>query len=125
MSIKLDPKLKAEWVAALRSGKYEQGTSFLNRDNKFCCLGVLCDLIKDEVGGQWIDKAADGIKSFQIGASDSHVSIPYDRKGWYTAYNSIGVTIEGEHRSLWNHNDGVSGKAHTFIEIAKAIEEQL
>lgn len=34
-----------EWVKALRSGDYEQGKFALRtRDNKFCCLGVLCDL---------------------------------------------------------------------------------
>jgi hypothetical protein len=37
------------WIAALRSGKYEQGYKRLNRDNKFCCLGVLCDILKDEI----------------------------------------------------------------------------
>ena len=36
--------LKAKWVAALRSGKYEQGTGWLNRNGKFCCLGVLCEV---------------------------------------------------------------------------------
>lgn len=35
-------KIKAEWVAALRSGEYKQGTSFLYRSNgTYCCLGVL------------------------------------------------------------------------------------
>jgi hypothetical protein len=29
------------WIEALRSGKYEQGRVFLEKDNKFCCLGVL------------------------------------------------------------------------------------
>lgn len=33
-----------EWEAALRSGEYAQGTGWLNRDEKFCCVGVLCDL---------------------------------------------------------------------------------
>ncbi len=32
------------WLKALRSKKYKQGKSFLRRDNKFCCLGVLADL---------------------------------------------------------------------------------
>lgn len=33
------------WVAALRSGKYQQGLGCLRSlDDKFCCLGVLCDL---------------------------------------------------------------------------------
>lgn len=43
----MDPKLKAEWVAALRSGKYQQGTGELrSKHDEFCCLGVLCDLIR-------------------------------------------------------------------------------
>lgn len=38
------------WIDALRSGDYEQGQGALNKDNKFCCLGVLCEVaIKDGV----------------------------------------------------------------------------
>ena len=38
----MDAKLKAKWVKALRSGKYQQITNVLHYDNKsFCCLGVL------------------------------------------------------------------------------------
>jgi len=37
-------KIADRWVKALRSGKYKQGTKYLNRLNTFCCLGVLCDL---------------------------------------------------------------------------------
>jgi len=34
-----------ELVAALRSGKYKQGILQLrNKDDKFCCLGVACDI---------------------------------------------------------------------------------
>ena len=39
---------KKLWVAALRSGKYEQGKEYLRWGNKFCCLGVLADLISPE-----------------------------------------------------------------------------
>jgi hypothetical protein len=39
-------ELKRKWVEALRSGKYEQGRLQLRtHDNKFCCLGVLCDIV--------------------------------------------------------------------------------
>lgn len=45
----MNTDLKARWVAALRSGKYKQGKSALQTwDGKFCCLGVLCDLIDPE-----------------------------------------------------------------------------
>lgn len=39
-----------KWVEALRSGKYEQGKYDLRYDNKFCVLGVACDLmVKEEL----------------------------------------------------------------------------
>jgi len=37
------------WIQALESGKYNQGNSVLNRDNNFCCLGVACDLHKENL----------------------------------------------------------------------------
>src|ERR1700722_17051899 len=50
----MKPEYKAKWVAALRSGKYKQGRAALhNVSGGMCCLGVLCDIVKDEVGGQW------------------------------------------------------------------------
>lgn len=42
----LPPELKAQWVAALRSGEYKQGHGELrtNGGTRYCCLGVLTDL---------------------------------------------------------------------------------
>ncbi len=41
--MKVDKKLKAKWVTALRSGKYTQGKGVLKDCNgSYCCLGVLC-----------------------------------------------------------------------------------
>lgn len=42
----MDPQIKAQWLAALRSGEYRQGKRVLHNvdENTFCCLGVLCDL---------------------------------------------------------------------------------
>lgn len=38
-------KVRAAWVAALRSGEYKQGHGHLgNQERGYCCLGVLCDL---------------------------------------------------------------------------------
>lgn len=44
-----------KWVNALRSGNYKQGTKVLKtQDNKFCCLGVACDIYSKETGeGEW------------------------------------------------------------------------
>lgn len=42
----MKPEIKEMWVKALRSGEYEQGTHQLVGDNKYCCLGVLCDIAR-------------------------------------------------------------------------------
>ncbi len=39
---KLPPDFKAKWIAALRSGEYEQTQGTLHKSNAFCCLGVAC-----------------------------------------------------------------------------------
>jgi hypothetical protein len=44
--VKLPADIKAKWLEALRSGRYEQGRGHLRTsDDKFCCLGVLLDII--------------------------------------------------------------------------------
>lgn len=32
---------KEKWLIALRSGEYEQGRLWMEKDGKYCCLGVL------------------------------------------------------------------------------------
>ncbi len=39
-----------KWIRALRSRKYAQGTEYLNKDGKFCCLGVACHIFAKELG---------------------------------------------------------------------------
>lgn len=44
----MDPQMKRRWVEALTSGEYRQGTRALKKwvgsEERYCCLGVLCDL---------------------------------------------------------------------------------
>lgn len=49
----MDPRVKALWIAALRSGQYHQTENFLCTKGEdgslsYCCLGVLCDLYMKE-----------------------------------------------------------------------------
>jgi hypothetical protein len=48
-------KAAKQWVAALRSGKYQQCTNGLRKGNTYCCLGVA-----NEISGlgKWIDDYA-------------------------------------------------------------------
>jgi len=43
---KLNPNAQ-KWVDALRSGKYKQGRYQLNDGTGLCCLGVGCEVAKD------------------------------------------------------------------------------
>lgn len=51
-------KLVAEkWVAAIRSGDYPQKPpekSKLKHENTWGILGILCELYRQEMGGEWI-----------------------------------------------------------------------
>ena len=50
----MNQEVKAQWVAALRSGAYEQGRSHLrSTEDKFCCLGVLCDVAVEQGLATW------------------------------------------------------------------------
>lgn len=39
----MNPKIKKQWVEALRSGKYSQGRGQLSQQTKYCYPGVLND----------------------------------------------------------------------------------
>lgn len=39
----MNREIKTKWVAALRSGKYQQCTAQLKDSGSYCCLGVLAE----------------------------------------------------------------------------------
>lgn len=100
-----------KWVAALRSGKYEQCEKKLTFDGGFCCLGVAC-MVASESGvllpDTWDSEA-------------SLLSLP-SVKGWLGLDCEFGsyVTEEGYRGELTDDND--SGK--TFAQIADIIESE-
>ena len=58
----MKPNIKQAWLTALRSGDYQQGKSLLHYqvlhyedrcEDRFCCLGVLCDLYAKDTGNTW------------------------------------------------------------------------
>ena len=42
--LEMNPEIRAQWCAALRSGDYQQTKRALRHNDSYCCLGVLCDL---------------------------------------------------------------------------------
>lgn len=44
----MEPRIKELWLKALRSGTFPQGRLYLDVDEKYCCLGVLCSIAQAE-----------------------------------------------------------------------------
>jgi len=109
----MDAKLKADWIAALRSGKYRQGIGFLNSDKGFCCLGVLCDISGD---GEWKPDNDPEIdcQLYWIGTTATRAVL--DEKS-IRKHGFSGGTIS----DLIDMND----RGKSFAEIANYIEQNL
>lgn len=118
----MKPDIKAQWVAALRSGEYKKANSRLRRDNRFCCLGVLCDLhakAHPEQGGWKPEPDARHLFRYSGDAAD----LPTPVMAWagLTRRDPIVHNSSGGMTSLANMNDA----GMTFKEIADIIERQL
>ena len=106
----MDKNIKKDWVNALRSGRYEQGRGSLCNDHRFCCLGVLYEVLIKE-GHFSIERTCRGT----LVMYDGNISYPY---------NLINCNIirESDVDKLVIMNDS---KGFSFKEIADWIEENL
>lgn len=114
----MDKEIKVKWLEALRSGNYKQGRRCLRKDDRFCCLGVLCDISKL---GKW--EAPNGA---------------YCGMGYVTPEGFEDTTLTTELKDfagleghfctlLADMNDGTenTGISKTFEQIANYIEANL
>lgn len=130
--------IKKRWVEALRSGEYEQGEKKLRTDeDKFCCLGVLCDLAVKDGLGEWLRYSPiSGIDSVHWYFGTSAAVLPEDVAEWaglndradyddpeveapQLLHETYGIDVERTTLATLNDN-------HVpFADIAAIIEEQL
>lgn len=138
----MDQSIKEKWVEALRSGDYEQGTGALRQKNErtgtetFCCLGVLCDIVEDEIDGEW-KEWSDVTYEFIAGPDtkwDHMTEVLPNPVRDYAGLNdnepSVRVPDVTGDRTLsavvTELNDGLGEfSQHSFDEIADAIERSL
>lgn len=114
-------EIKEKWVAALRSGDYQQGTGYLHRtdggQDQYCCLGVLCELaIADGIPVD-VHKVPTG-GYYQYGGKDSF--LPREVIAWAGMEGNDDPEVH-EDGSLSILND----TGHSFAKIADLIEENL
>jgi hypothetical protein len=116
--MKMNPEIKARWVAALRSGEYKQTTGKLRDGDAFCCLGVLCNLhamAHPEIAANEFDSDS------YLGDTALARKPVLDWAGLSHRLGATDININGHIAALTEHNDNGA----TFAEIADAIEEQL
>ena len=109
-----------KWVNALRSGEYRQTKFRLKEKNKYCCMGVLCDLYYKETGnGEWILYSPERW-SFRTDESHSKNRTIPPRDVW----EWLGVDPEfSEINQIFGYKN--DGEKRTFEEIADFIENDL
>jgi hypothetical protein len=123
--------IKQKWVAALRSGAYEQTEGVLRNGNGYCCLGVLCDLYSQETGVAWWSNPHTG--NYAIHNHDN--TLPIEVRAWAQLADEFGAYVDVEtdeggathppylaNPSLTALNDSW---AYDFKQIADVIEQQL
>ena len=111
---------RAKLVEALRSGEYVQARDSLRNEDRYCCLGVACDLYRQEEGGpDW-----DHYKARWSYMGTSH-NLPERVRRWLDFKRNGGLLGEPFQRdsklfeSLLDMND--SGMS--FTGIADVIED--
>lgn len=121
----MDKELRTRWIEALAGGDspYRQGQSVLRDDeDRFCCLGVLCDLAQPEAWEQ-----SSGLECGEEGCDCHNDSLWYHELGDMAegagdtvlsdaALEKLGLNTE-QQQILTRLNDG----GFTFQEIARII----
>lgn len=123
----MNPDVKAQWVAALRSGEYEQAHGYLKVVDEgggvgYCCLGVLCELMP---GVERTIKTRAG--SSIPGYFGDHSYLPPEVREWAGLAQAdplVSVSL-GEESRRFRLSDLNDEEQYSFAEIADVIEAQL
>ncbi len=103
-----------QWVAALRSEEYRQGTHVLhNNDDELCCLGVGCILFQKATGKLKVKEYAG-----EFSYDGKTTELPEIVRSWLGLQTTEGGYEDLE--SLTVHNDN----GNSFHEIADIIESE-
>lgn len=118
----MNARVKQLWMEALRNGEYPQGTGYLYRDGKYCCLGVLCDLHSKETGTKWVLYPDERNIHLYL---NSRYGLPLEVVQW-SGLTLMDPVIDGF--TLSSYNDGVENNGIPFTrfpEMADLIENAL
>ena len=112
-----------EWVKALPT--YTQGKNFLRKGDKFCCLGVLCDLaVKHGIIAEGQDRYHAGALSY--GEEELAGTLPDEVRNWAGMKDPGGrlePRADGATRPFRQSLAELNDAGHTFEDIAEIISK--
>lgn len=129
----MNPEIKKQWNAALTSGEYEQGKQRLRTDDdKYCCLGVLCNLAVKAGVAKWERRTptdySTGISGWHCvsidGTASNATTLPYFVQEWAGLEDENPIVSAGVgalQESLAELND----QGIPFDAISELVKEQL
>jgi hypothetical protein len=114
----MTPELKAKWIEALRSGEYEQGDGALFSNGKYCCLGVLLAITKDDFNQRYQGFISSGVAA--------RIGIPVAPQEQVERFTDSGCSTveENETSSFQLQAAARNDSGWSFREIADWIEQQ-
>ena len=116
----MNAKIKKRWVADLRKNKKLQGFGCLRtEDDKFCCLGRLCELA---VKAGVVERHGDKTEGYSYGETKIIGVLPAEVREWAEITDDPVVIYKKENVRLVELNDE---KELSFLRIANLIEKQL
>jgi hypothetical protein len=111
----MDKKMKRLWLKALRSGEYKQGKERLvSNDDKFCCLGVLCNVAIEHGARLKWQQDRHGVWGAASKVDKQEAFLPYD----------LGEAVDIE-MEMQEHLARMNDHGKTFATIANYIEKHL
>jgi hypothetical protein len=122
--------IMTKWTTALRSGKYTKGRDYLCKGGRFCCLGVLCELYKEENPHEGLKvefKGKGGHKVKTYGGLEEALPLKVRRWAGITGRTAAFGGFKDKSTALAVLNDGdefVGIKPHSFKEIAAIIQKK-
>lgn len=107
------------FIEALRSGKYKQSHHFLRTDEGYCCLGVACEIYRQQTQhGAWVGN------HFLVGKTEADGTLPEDVAAYYGFESNPHLYFldsPGGRQTATYLNDVAQ---LSFTEIAKLFEEK-
>jgi hypothetical protein len=123
----MNTKVKTQWVNALNSGEYQQTKQQLFDGDKFCCLGVLCDLYSKEHNDEWEYRYSDFEDHNRWYFYDQGEVLPdvvMDWAGLKSENPKVGLIDNESREDSFSDIASMNDSGYNFKELSNYIEQQ-